>query len=184
MSHTDFIRQQYAPNISPKRRADLRAKFVQCDVDNSGYISAFELQSLLSTEANQFPTSAARMLVRIYSRQGQISFEEYVQIESFVELCRTAFHGPTGENRRQLKRTEVSEALLSLGLNFTPETISLLFKHFDSTHTGMLTLSQWHCLASLCLLGRRLFNEWDVQSKGELVIGLEQTLLIGLWFLE
>lgn len=183
MNPTEFIRQAYASNITAERRASLKSMFTKADVDNSGYISICEVQNLLSTESFRFPLQSARMLVRIYSSQGQISFDDFMQIEGFASYAIGVFHGEKGD-RKAIQRSEVADALMQMRLNFTSETLEMLFKHFDTNDSGSLSLPQWIRLTSLCLLGRRLFTEWDVQVKGELTIGLEQVLLIGTWFTE
>lgn len=183
MNPTEFIRRAYASNVTAEHRAALKSLFAKADVDSSGYISVCEVQNLLSTESFRFPLQSARMLVRIYSNQGQISLEEFIQIEGFVSYAINVFRGEQGD-RKEIQKGDISDALMQLMLNFTQETIGMLFKHFDTNDSGSLSLSEWMRLASLCLLGRRLFTEWDVQVKGELTIGLEQVLLIGTWFAE
>lgn len=108
------------------------------------------------------------MLVRIYSSQGQISFDDFMQIEGFASYAIDVFHGEKGD-RKAIQRSEVADALMQMRLNFTSETLEMLFKHFDTNDSGSLSLPQWIRLTSLCLLGRRLFTEWDVQVKGSLL---------------
>lgn len=182
MTASDFVRQTYSTQLNPERRAQLKEKFNGVDVDGSGYISATELQMIFSTPKAVFPIMAAKMLVRIYSTQGQVSYEEVVNLDAFVAKCVEAFSSLATEGR-QLPGAELGKAFAAIYLRFTQQTVDALMQHFDKGRTGSLSLQDFLSLCGICLLGRTLFAEWDTQDKGELVVGIEQVLTIGLWFI-
>lgn len=77
--------QNHITQISREDLEDLRDAFNKIDIDNSGYVSDYELQELFREASFSLPGYRVREIVEIFlagdtNRDGKISFEEFVSI--------------------------------------------------------------------------------------------------------
>jgi len=178
----DFLKQTYSASLDPETRLKLLEGFREMDVDSSGFLAVPELQSCLAHSIGiQVPLLAARLLARVFTSQGQVSFEQYALLHSFATDCVQGFRERVGGSAL-LDVDDLGECLRRIRLNISPDTLKALILALDDTHSGRLTLPVYLEVCALCLLSRELFSSLDAQGTGEALIGLEQVVRIALWF--
>lgn len=179
---TDFLKQSYSAALDPEARAKLLVGFRELDVDSSGFLAVPELQSCLSRSLGpQVPLLAARLLARVFTSQGQVSFDQYALLHSFVADCIQGFRDQAGGSGL-LGVEDLGECLRRIQLSISPDTLRALVLVLDDTRSGGLSLPAYLEVCAVCLLSRELFASLDAQGKGEAVIGLEHVMRIALWF--
>ncbi|KAH0573689.1 EF-hand protein [Spironucleus salmonicida] len=173
-----FIIKNYGHTLTNEILEQLKTQFNRIDTDGTGYISYVEVSEAFSTPNFQFPASAAKLLSRVFSSQCQLDQEQFSSLYAFVLCVNEAFRN--NNQAQSMSIPEIKQALLELNLNFTKSAIIALCENFGQ---GSIGLEQFYSISSMCLLGRKLFVEWDHQDKGEITVGLEQVLRIAMWFM-
>eukprot|EP00768_Dysnectes_brevis_P008365 gnl/Dysnectes_brevis/752_a826_4733.p1 GENE.gnl/Dysnectes_brevis/752_a826_4733~~gnl/Dysnectes_brevis/752_a826_4733.p1 ORF type:complete len:193 (-),score=52.52 gnl/Dysnectes_brevis/752_a826_4733:50-628(-) len=168
--------------IPPHVMAQLQQKFHSIDSDHSGFISVAELQNAFSTPSFAFPTNTAKSLVRMFSSHGQISFQQFAQLDQFVSSISNTFQQHDRDRSGSIGVREMPMAMHQLGFQLNQTTLNALMQTYDPHQTGFIEYSGFLAACVLCGLARTLFSNWDVSSTGSITVGLEQVVAMALWF--
>jgi len=146
----------------------LREWFNAFDTDRSNQISALELKQCMERAGYQFSPETCKMMVNMFDRDGtgQISFDEFQQLHSYIMQMQSAFHQVDSDRSGKLEGNELHRALETSGYRLSPQTFGALFKKFDRHRKGSLGFDGYIELCVFVGTVRNVFATYDVNRTG------------------
>lgn len=162
----------------------LRAKFDRFDRQRCGQLTDTDLQAAYSTATEEFPIVAARCLVRLFSSEGQVSFNQFLYLDRFsivvLSVYRRRAAGPA------IPLSELPTALSDLGVALSSSvcaglTTSPLCKG-PLVAQGYLSFVSFFAVCSFVVLALTRFQRW---GRGSDTVALTAEKLVSalLWFI-
>lgn len=132
---------------SSSSQADLSLAqwFSEVDSDNSGRISAPELQrALVNGNMSHFSEEACRMMIDMYDRSGSgtIDFNDFQQLFSSINQWKAVFEGYDTDKSGSIEQAELMQAFQQMGYRFSPVFVQNLLARYDA-RTRRLTLDNF-----------------------------------------
>jgi len=119
------------PNADPR----LWEWFIAVDTDNSGEISAFELQkALVNGNWTPFDVDTCKMLMGIFDtdRSGAISFVEFAGLWKYIQEWQKVFRHFDADRSGTIERDELANALRQFGYNLNSQLLGMLQSKFET----------------------------------------------------
>ncbi|ONK55904.1 uncharacterized protein A4U43_C10F2150 [Asparagus officinalis] len=153
----------------------LREWFHRVDSNNTGNITAPQLQRALAVGNLRFPLSIVQQMIRMYDfdMNGTMSFEEFVALNKFLSKVQNAF-GELERDRGYLTPDDVYEALLKLGFSLDSPAFYTVCESFDQNKRGMVQLDDFISLCIFVQSARNLFNSFDTTKQGRVTLDFNQ----------
>ncbi|XP_076914986.1 uncharacterized protein LOC143574190 [Bidens hawaiensis] len=153
----------------------LKEWFDRVDSDQTGSITATQLQSALAVGNLQFPITIVQQMIRMYDfdRNGTMSFEEFVALNKFLLKVQQAF-SDLERGRGFLEPDEVYEALLKLNISMDSPAFYTVCESFDKEKKGRFRLDDFMSLCIFVQSARNLFNSFDTSKQGRVTLDLNQ----------
>jgi len=178
----DWVLEALVPLV-PKTYERLKAKFLRFDQARCGLLTDQDVQQAYSTPTEEFPLVSARCLVRLFSPDGQINFNEFLYMDRFsivvLSIYQRRMVGPA------LPFSALPVALSDMGITLpqpvcTGLTNSPLCRGPLSAE-GYLTFVDFFAVSSFVVLALIRFQRW---AKGGDTITLTSEKMVSamLWF--
>ncbi|ORX92448.1 programmed cell death protein [Basidiobolus meristosporus CBS 931.73] len=157
----------------------LLAWFQSVDRDNSGDITAQELQVALSNGSwTPFNMETVRLMINMFDRDhnGTINYQEFAGLWRYIEDWQKCFLGFDKDHSGYIDAQELQDALRAFGYNLTPQFVRLLILKYDSRGKGDVSFDNF---IQICVTIRSLtesFRRFDTDSDGWILINYEQFL--------
>lgn len=153
--------------------------FRRVDRDNSGYITANELQSALSNGSwTPFNPETVRLMIGMFDRQnkGSIGFEEFGALWKYVTDWQSCFRSFDRDNSGNIDQNELKMALTTFGYRLSDNLVGILMKKFDRNGKGTILFDDFIqcCVCLYTLTGA--FRQHDTDQDGVITIHYEQFL--------
>ncbi|XP_060800667.1 programmed cell death protein 6 isoform X1 [Amyelois transitella] len=153
--------------------------FRRVDKDQSGYISADELQSALSNGTwNPFNPETVRLMIGMFDKQnrGVISFQDFGALWKYVIDWQNCFRSFDRDNSGNIDKTELKNALTSFGYRLSDEVVNIMVQKFDRFGRGTILFDDFiQCCVTLYTL-TSAFRQYDTDQDGVITIHYEQFL--------
>lgn len=155
--------------------AALREWFQRVDSNNTGNITAPQLQRALGVGNLDFSLSIVQQMIRMYDfdMNGTMNFEEFVALNKFLLKVQTAF-AERERGRGYLIPDDVYEALLKLGFSLDSPAFYTVCESFDQNKRGMVQLDDFISLCIFVQSARNLFNSFDTSKQGRVTLDFNQ----------
>uniref|UniRef100_A0A8C9RMU3 Programmed cell death 6 n=1 Tax=Scleropages formosus TaxID=113540 RepID=A0A8C9RMU3_SCLFO len=143
----------------------------QVDKDNSGSISASELQQALS---NGNLCVSVSMFDK--DKKGGVNFSEFAGVWKYINDWQNIFRTYDRDNSGRIDRNELKQALTVFGYRLSEQFYSTLIHKFDRQQTGQMAFDDFiQCCIALQRL-TELFRRYDTDQDGWLHLSYEQYL--------
>ena len=149
--------------------------FKAVDTDNSGQITADELQkALINGNYTNFSQDACRMMIDMYDQNssGSIDLNEFQHLFDSINEWKSIFEGYDKDESRTIEHSELCDAFLQMGYGLSSNFVQdLLVKY--SPRTKKLTLDNF---IVMCVQLKRVsdgFRSRDQSSHGKATLRYE-----------
>ena len=172
----------YQPPAMQQQQA-LQQRFFQVDTDRSGQISAEELARAFSSGGQPFPEKTAKFLIAMFDRNrtGQIGFQEFMALDSFVNRARTSFMACDTARSGFLNTQQVPAAMSQVGLPLDPQMCMSTMRSFDPYGRGQLDYTGFMTMVAYTGWMKSIWDWYDPQRTGQMHLNWGQWLTLGLW---
>ncbi|XP_038900412.1 sorcin-like isoform X2 [Benincasa hispida] len=147
----------------------LKEWFNRVDSENSGSITAPQLQNALAVGNLNFPHSIVQQMIR----NGTMSFEEFVALNKFLLKLQQAF-SDLERGRGYLVPDDVYEALVKIGFMLDSPAFYTVCESFDQKKNGKFRLDDFISLCIFVQSAGNLFNSFDTAKQGRVTLDLNQ----------
>ncbi|XP_037072869.1 peflin-like [Pollicipes pollicipes] len=167
--------QQPSGGLDPKAATWFRT----VDRDNSGRITAQELQQALSSgNWQKFDISCCRMMIRMFDKDGNdtVDINEFGHLFNYVNAWISAFQKYDTNKSSSVDAKELQQAFAEMGYRLSPAFAESVLKKYDVNKSGQITVD--HFILS-CIQLQNLTNAFrarDSAMKGMIQIGFEDFL--------
>ncbi|XP_026403011.1 penta-EF hand domain-containing protein 2-like [Papaver somniferum] len=147
--------------------ANLREWFGVVDSNNTGNITAPQLQRAFSIGNLEFSISIVQQMIRMYDfdKNGTMSFEQFVALNKFLLKVQQAF-ADLERGRRYLGTDDAYEALIKVGFSLDSPAFYTVCESFDKNKSGKFRLDDFISLSIFLQSARNLFNSFDTAKQG------------------
>ncbi|CAG0894107.1 unnamed protein product [Cyprideis torosa] len=157
--------------------------FQKVDKDNSGAISANELQAALSNGTwTPFNPETVRLMIGMFDRKncGTINFEEFGALWKYVTDWQACFRSFDRDGSGNIDRNELKTALTSFGYRLSGDFYEILMRKFDRSGKGIIFFDDF---IQVCVVLHTLtsaFRDKDRDMDGIVTISYEEFLTMVL----
>jgi len=157
--------------------------FQKLDKDQSGSITANELQSALSNGTwTPFNPETVRLMLNMFdkSNKGTISFEDFGALWKYIVDWQNCFRSFDKDNSGNIDRNELRAALQTFGYNLSDATVATMLQKFDRLGKGTVLFDDF---IQCCIMLNNLttaFRQFDTDQDGVVTLHYEQ--FVGLVF--
>ncbi|XP_058785742.1 uncharacterized protein LOC131660515 isoform X1 [Vicia villosa] len=153
----------------------LREWFNRVDSENSGSITALQLQSALGKGNLEFSLSVVEQMIRMYDfdRNGTMSFQEFVALNNFLLKVQHAF-SDLERGRGFLLPDDVFQAVVKIGFMLDSPAFYSVCESFDQSKNGRFRLDDFISLCIFLQSARNLFTSFDTAKQGRITLDLNQ----------
>ncbi|XP_063981355.1 programmed cell death protein 6 isoform X2 [Diachasmimorpha longicaudata] len=153
--------------------------FQRVDQDNSGAISADELQRALSNGTwTPFNPETVRLMIGMFDKNqnGTVNFEEFGALWKYVTDWQNCFRSFDRDNSGNIDREELKIALTNFGYRLSENLIDTLIRKYDRLGRGTIYFDDFiQCCIVLYTL-TSAFRKLDSDLDGVITIHYEQFL--------
>ncbi|XP_060861003.1 programmed cell death protein 6-like [Metopolophium dirhodum] len=163
--------------------AYLMEMFQKLDKDQSGSITANELQTALSNGTwTPFNPETVRLMLNMFdkSNKGTISFEDFGALWKYIVDWQNCFRSFDKDNSGNIDRNELRAALQTFGYNLNDATVTTMLQKFDRIGKGTVLFDDF---IQCCIMLNNLttaFRQFDTDQDGVVTLHYEQ--FVGLVF--
>ncbi|CAI6346673.1 unnamed protein product [Macrosiphum euphorbiae] len=163
--------------------AYLMEMFQKLDRDQSGSITANELQTALSNGTwTPFNPETVRLMLNMFdkSNKGTISFEDFGALWKYIVDWQNCFRSFDKDNSGNIDRNELRAALQTFGYNLNDATVTTMLQKFDRIGKGTVLFDDF---IQCCIMLNNLttaFRQFDTDQDGVVTLHYEQ--FVGLVF--
>ncbi|GFR46896.1 hypothetical protein Agub_g8540, partial [Astrephomene gubernaculifera] len=171
--------QQLQSQGQPPDNESLRRWFSKVDKDNSGHITATELQAALSEGGLNFSLGTVAAIIRQCDSTGSgtITFSEFERLHVFLATVQDTFGQLRADQRSgRVPLEEVARGLASFGYEFEPSVQRALFARFDPLRAGSLGLQEFLVLTLFLRSTAASFKAFDPSGSGVVHLNFPQFL--------
>ncbi|XP_058785743.1 uncharacterized protein LOC131660515 isoform X2 [Vicia villosa] len=147
----------------------LREWFNRVDSENSGSITALQLQSALGKGNLEFSLSVVEQMIR----NGTMSFQEFVALNNFLLKVQHAF-SDLERGRGFLLPDDVFQAVVKIGFMLDSPAFYSVCESFDQSKNGRFRLDDFISLCIFLQSARNLFTSFDTAKQGRITLDLNQ----------
>merc|ERR1712110_145318 len=153
--------------------------FHTVDKDRSGRLSADQLQQVLrNNNYSTFDIQVVHLMIGMFDRDNTrtINVNEFCDLWKYLGQWRQTFDRFDVDRSGNISKSELDEALRTMGYSFTSQFSDVLFKKFDYRKSGSL---QFDGFVHSVILIQRLttaFQGYDTQRNGNAHFTYEQFL--------
>ncbi|XP_022161510.1 programmed cell death protein 6-like [Myzus persicae] len=164
-------------------QAYLLEMFQKLDKDQSGSITANELQSALSNGTwTPFNPETVRLMLNMFdkSNKGTISFEDFGALWKYIVDWQNCFRSFDKDNSGNIDKNELRAALQTFGYNLNDATVTTMLQKFDRIGKGTVLFDDF---IQCCIMLNNLttaFRQFDTDQDGVVTLHYEQ--FVGLVF--
>ncbi|KAJ9074756.1 hypothetical protein DSO57_1003411 [Entomophthora muscae] len=168
--------------------SELQYWFSSVDTDNSGHLSAEELQKALANgDYTPFNIETVRLMVNMFDtdQSGTIGFPEFQALYQYIFQWQQCFRSFDRDQSNSIDRAELSTALHTFGFNISEGFVTTLVKQFNK-HGGKKSKGYngpesitFDNFIQICVTIRMLtesFRKFDNDSDGMIQIKYEDFL--------
>ncbi|KAK9664386.1 hypothetical protein RND81_14G038000 [Saponaria officinalis] len=147
------MRSHFPPGTEPK----IIDCFNRIDKDGDGVIDDMELQSVLSSNNNNFSMSTVHLLMFKFNHSNirVLSPKEFVALVESLRRWRAMFKRFDRDRNGSIDSSELGKALMSLGFGVSPLIVNTLISKFSKSGATSLP---YDCFIEFCLLATELFE--------------------------
>jgi len=153
--------------------------FRRVDKDNSGFISADELQQALSNGTwNAFNPETVRLMIGMFDKEnrGTVSFHDFGALWKYVTDWQNCFRSFDADGSGNIDKNELRTALTAFGYRLSDNLINILIRKFDRFGNGTILFDDFiQCCIILYTLTSS-FRQIDTDMDGVITIHYEQFL--------
>lgn len=163
--------------------AYLMEMFQKLDKDQSGSITANELQTALSNGTwTPFNPETVRLMLNMFdkSNRGTISFEDFGALWKYIVDWQNCFRSFDKDNSGNIDKNELRAALQTFGYNLNDATVTTMLQKFDRIGKGTVLFDDF---IQCCIMLNNLttaFRQFDTDQDGVVTLHYEQ--FVGLVF--
>lgn len=169
----------HQPGPPPGVDMSLWQWFKAVDQDNSGSISADELQkALMNGNWSQFNGETCRLMIGMFDkdRSGNIDIHEFSSLWKYIQEWRNCFDRFDTDRSGTIDARELNVAFSSFGYRLSPQFSDLCVKKFDRHSTRSMKFDDFiQCCVMLKTL-TNAFRKHDTTQTGVVHINYEQFL--------
>ncbi|XP_008557786.1 programmed cell death protein 6 isoform X2 [Microplitis mediator] len=153
--------------------------FQRVDKDQSGAISADELQQALSNGTwTPFNPETVRLMIGMFDKSGNgtVSFDEFGALWKYVTDWQNCFRSFDRDNSGNIDRNELKTALTNFGYRLSDGLVDMLVRKYDRLGRGTIYFDDFiQCCIVLYTL-TSAFRKYDADQDGVITIHYEQFL--------
>ncbi|XP_065193305.1 sorcin-like [Sycon ciliatum] len=157
--------------------------FQAVDADNSGEISATELQqALVNANWSHFNAETCRLMIGMFDkdRTGTIDVQEFASLWKYVNEWKSCFDRFDRDRSGNIDASELLQALTSFGYRLSMEFCKLCVRRYDRTSATTMKFDDFiQCCVTLQTLTEG-FKQRDTQRNGNVTLSYEDFLLMVL----
>lgn len=154
--------------------------FRAVDKNGSGQLTEKELSAaLVNGDWTAFDPQTVRMMIRMFDadRSGNIGFEEFCGLWSFLASWRTLFDRFDTDRSGNISLEEFSNALVAFRYRLSPGFVELLFQTYDKRGEGVMSFDLF---VQACISLKRMtdvFKKYDDDRDGYITLSFEDFLV-------
>ncbi|NP_001280285.1 uncharacterized protein LOC100163108 [Acyrthosiphon pisum] len=157
--------------------AYLMEMFQKLDKDQSGSITANELQTALSNGTwTPFNPETVRLMMNMFdkSNKGTITFEDFGALWKYIVDWQNCFRSFDKDNSGNIDKNELRAALQTFGYNLNDATVTTMLQKFDRIGKGTVLFDDF---IQCCIMLNNLttaFRQFDTDQDGVVTLHYEQ----------
>ncbi|XP_071477933.1 programmed cell death protein 6-like [Diadema antillarum] len=167
--------------VPPGMDPELCSWFTAVDQDNSGQVTAKELQQAL-TNANwtTFDEATCRHMIGIFDQDktGTINMREFAALWDYIQQWKRVFEGFDADKSGGINATEFQQALNQQGYRFSPAFCQMAVARFDTVNHSELKLDGYMQISALIRYLTDEFRRRDKTKTGVINIAYEDFVSI------
>ncbi|THU83479.1 EF-hand [Dendrothele bispora CBS 962.96] len=162
--------------------------FAAVDTDNSGHITAQELErALMNGDWSPFDIDTVKMLMSIFDtdRSGTIGFNEFAGLWKYIKDWQNVFRHFDRDRSGSIDGGELREALSQFGFQLSPQLLDLVQRKYDPPVKGTTTGGRYQAAPAIsfdrfvraCVAIKQLseaFQKLDSDRDGWIQINYDQ----------
>ncbi|CAL1531560.1 unnamed protein product [Lymnaea stagnalis] len=158
--------------------------FQSVDVDNSGKITATELQqALMNGNWSPFNPETCRLMIGMFDkdRSGTIDIHEFAALWKYIQDWKSCFDRFDADRSGNIDANELSNAFQTFGYRLSPQFSQVVVRVFDRNRGGYTI--NFDDFIQACVMLKSLtdkFREKDTNQTGQINIGYEEFLVMAL----
>ncbi|KAL5289479.1 PEF1 family protein [Megaselia abdita] len=167
----------------PQQNSSVQQWFTNVDRDRSGKINAEELKSaLINGQGEHFSDNSCKLMISMFDKDasGTIDIYEFEKLFNYVNQWLQVFKSYDRDSSGHIDQSELTQAFTQMGFTFSPEFITFLVKKLDPIQNSRISVDNFIVVCVRLQRFTEAFRVRDTEQKGQITIGFEDFLSIGI----
>ncbi|KAL0221527.1 hypothetical protein RCL1_001381 [Eukaryota sp. TZLM3-RCL] len=164
----------------PQNLQEIRRKFDLLDRNKNHSLSVTEIITGYSTTTRQFPVRTARLLIRCFSTRSEVSFEEFINLDTFINTMKSSFASMDTNRSGNINSEQMLTALAALGFSFlSPISVGNLLRVYNCPFNA-ITFEAFIDMGVLLNFLYHLFRTTGIRPNNTIELSFDQLVSFAL----